>query len=210
MGMASLFADIDGFTSFVDGAIQRGSEAIKKAVMTVHVIREELNDVLGEDFGGKRIRFIGDCIQGCLAAGKTEDDPASAVRDGVLCASGMRESFALCQKIVNPGSSIDLAVGIEYGPVPLTRLGDPGTDSVRCAAGRAVVQAEREQQAISGGGIRLGAQAMAVASAVVRKHFAAASSIMSYDSAADLLGSVASPVVQMVRREPTARPHSIG
>lgn len=176
--------------------------------MTVHVIREELNDVLGEDFGGKRIRFIGDCIQGCLAAGKTEDDPSVAVQEAVLCASGMRDSFELCHKIASPEASIDLAVGIEYGPLPLTRIGDPGVDSIRCAAGRAIVQAEREQQAISGGGIRLGAQAIAVASSVVRKHFAVASNIMSYDSAADLLGSVASPVVQVVRQEPTARPHS--
>jgi class 3 adenylate cyclase len=208
MGMASLFADIDGFTAFVDGAIQRGSEAIKKAVTTVHVIREELNDVLGEDFGGKRVRFIGDCIQGCLAAGKTEDDPSGAVRDAALCASGMRDSFELCQEIINPGALIDLAIGIEYGPVPLTRIGDSGSDSVRCAAGRAVVQAERVQQAIAGGGIRFGANAIAVASAVVKKHFAAASSIMSYDAAADLLAAVASPVVQVVRNEPTARPHA--
>lgn len=209
MGMASLFADIDGFTAFVEDAIQRGSDAIKNAVTTVHVIREELNDVLGEDFGGKRVRFVGDCIHGCLAAGKAQDDPADAVKDAVLCATGMRDSFGLCQKIVNPGATIDLAIGIEYGPVPLTRIGESGAESIRCAAARAVVQAEREQQAISGGGIRLGVQAAGLANPVVRKHFAAASSIMSYDSAADLLGAVASPVVQVLRSEPTARPHLV-
>ena len=63
MGMASVFADIDGFTAFVDEAIQVGSEAIKRAARNIHVIREELNDVLKDDFQGKRVRFIGDCIQ---------------------------------------------------------------------------------------------------------------------------------------------------
>ena len=208
MGMASLFADIDGFTAFVDGAIQLGPEGIKEAVTTVHVIREELNDVLGDDFGGKRVRFIGDCIQGCLAAGDTEDEPATAIREAALCASGMRDSFDLCQKIVNPRASIDLAVGIEYGPVSLTRIGDVGSDSVRCAAGRAVVQAEREQQAIAGGGVRLGANAISAGGPIVKRHFAAASRIISSDAAADLLCSVASPAVQIIRSEPMARSHA--
>ena len=53
MEMTSLFADIDGFTSFVDKAIRNGSEAIKAAASAVHVILEELNDVLKDDFGGQ-------------------------------------------------------------------------------------------------------------------------------------------------------------
>jgi class 3 adenylate cyclase len=207
-GMASIFADIDGFTRFVDEAIQQGAPAIKNAVTSIHVIREELNDVLTQDFGGKRVRFIGDCIQGCLAAGKTQDDPASTVREAALCASAMQDSFELCERIVRSGAAIDLAIGIEYGPVPLTRIGDPGSDSIRCTAGRAVVQAEREQQALSGGGIRLGAQATAEADWIVRKHFAAAAAIMNYDAAADLLGSMASPAVQVLREQPAARPHT--
>ena len=54
--MASLFADIDGYTLFVDNAIRQGQEAIKTAVVGIHVIREELNDVLKADCEGKRVR----------------------------------------------------------------------------------------------------------------------------------------------------------
>jgi hypothetical protein len=143
MGMASLFADIDGYTAFVDRAIQQGSNAVKSAVTTVHVVREELNDVLGSDFGGKRVRFIGDCIQGLIAVGKTQDDPVGAIREAALCASGMQDSFDLCRSMVDPADRIDLAIGIEYGTVSLTRIGDPGSDSVRTAAGRAVIRAAR-------------------------------------------------------------------
>ncbi len=102
-----------GYTNFVDAAIRGGSNEIKKAVETVHVIREELNSVLKDDFGGKRIRFIGDCIHGCLAKGERQDDHAATIKEAALCAAAMRSSFDLCLKIVKPGATIDLAIGIE-------------------------------------------------------------------------------------------------
>jgi len=207
MGMASIFADIDGYTNFVDAAIRGGSSEIRKAVETVHVIREELNSVLKDDFGGKRIRFIGDCIHGCIAKGERQDDPQAAIKEAAMCAAAMRSSFDLCLKIVKPGAAIDLAIGIEYGPTPLTRIGDTGDDSVRCAASRATVAAERVQQQIEGGGVRLGDAAAALADFTVRKNFGSGR-LMTYDSAADLLGAVSSPVVQVVREQPAARSHA--
>lgn len=208
MGMASLFADIDGFTAYVDAAIRNGPLQIKSAVKTIHVIREELNDVLQEDFEGKRIRFIGDCIHGCLAAGESSDDPATAVGDTAMCAAAMRSSFDLCLLLAQPGANLDLAIGIEYGPVPITRLGTPGNDSVRCAPGRAVIAAERIQQSIIGGGVKMGPNALSHARSVVRKHFGEAGRIITYASAADLLGAVSSPAVQVIRENPAARPHA--
>jgi class 3 adenylate cyclase len=208
MGMASLFADIDGFTAYVDAAIRGGPLQIKAAVKTIHVIREELNDVLQDDFGGKRVRFIGDCIHGCLAAGVNTDDPATAVDDTAMCAAGMRSSFDLCLRLAQPAANLDLAIGIEYGPVPVTRLGTPGNDSVRCAAGRAVIDAERIQQSIVGGGVKMGPTALSHARSAVRKHFGEAARIISYASAADLLGTVSSPAVQVIRENPAARPHA--
>src|SRR5581483_1029163 len=166
-GMSSLFADIDGYTAFVDDAIRQGPAKIKEAVAAIHVLREELNDVLREDFGGKRVRFIGDCIHGLIVEGKQADDAAKAVLTSALCASGMRSSFELCAELVPGVRDLDLAIGIEYGPIPLTRIGKPGDESIRCAAGCAVVVSEREQQAIDGGGVRLGEQARKVASASV-------------------------------------------
>jgi len=207
MGMASIFADIDGFTNFVDQSIQGGSEAIRDAVTIVHVIREELNSVLKDDFGGKRVRFIGDCIHGCVAEGERADDAAGSVREAALCASAMRSSFDLCLEAVHSNAAIDLAVGIEYGPTPMTRLGHRGDDSVRCAASRATINAERTQQAIEHGGIRLGAVAAAIADPTVRKHFSSGR-LMSFDSASDLLMTPQAPAVQILRSEPAARSHA--
>jgi class 3 adenylate cyclase len=207
MGMTSIFADIDGFTNFVDLAIQGGEASIKKAATAVHVIREELNDVLKADFGGKRVRFIGDCIQGVLAAGERTDDHVEAVNQAALCAAGMGDSFRLCQRIVGGIDSLDLAIGIEHGPTPLTRLGLSGNDSVRCAASRAVVVSERVQQSIPHGGIKLGPVASRLATPQVRKHFENSARIISFDAAADLLGSPASPAVTIVREDRSARPY---
>lgn len=208
MGMASVFADIDGFTAFVDDAIKGGSEKIKRAARAIHVIREELNDVLKEDFGGKRVRFIGDCIHGVIGAGAVFDDDAAAIKQAALCASGMGNSFRLCKEIVGGLDELDLAIGIEHGPTPLTRLGLRGDDSVRCAASRAVVVSERVQQSISRGGVKLGPVARQHASASVRKHFEEAATIIGFDAAADLLGSISSPAVATVREDRTARPYT--
>jgi len=207
MGMASLFADIDGFTAFVDAAIRTDSNGIKHAACAIHVIREELNDVLTQDSEGKRIRFIGDCIHGVLAEGRLQDDAAAAIDAAVMCASGMKDSFSLCQKIVGGIDSLDLAIGIEYGPVPVTRIGLRGENSVRCAAGRAVVVSERVQQSLEGGGRKLGPVAQQFANPATRKHFASTTKLLGYDATADLLGSVTSPAVAIVRSNPGARTH---
>jgi class 3 adenylate cyclase len=207
MGMASLFADIVGFTAFVDAAIKSGSDGIKRAATAIHVIREELNDVLKEDFEGKRVRFIGDCIQGVLAKGELNDDAGATIQETILCAAGMKDSFLLCQEIVGGINSLDLAIGIEYGPVPLTRIGLRGEDSVRCAAGRAVVVSEQVQQSLDGGGRKLGPVAEQLANPATRRYFASATALLGYDATADLLGSVTSPAVSIVRENPSARPH---
>jgi class 3 adenylate cyclase len=207
MGMASLFADIDGYTAFIDNAIRSGTDAVRNAVVGIHVIREELNDVLKVDSGGKRVRFIGDCIHGLISKGVRADDPAGSVEDAAICAAAMRSSFNLCLDAIPGLSELDLAIGIEYGPVPLTRLGKPGDESVRCATGNAVVASEREQQKIEGGGIRLGEAARKVASTQVNKHFGESRRILEYDDAVNLLGSVSSPVATIVKSQPAARSH---
>ncbi|WP_246785880.1 hypothetical protein [Bradyrhizobium sp. SBR1B] len=207
MGMASIFADIDGFTDFVDQAIKGGAVEISKAVRTVHVIREELNSVLNDDFDGKRVRFVGDCIQGSVAQGDRTDDGPGSVRQAVLCANGMQSSFDLCLDAMASDAAIGLAIGVEYGPTPMTRLGYRGHESVRCVASRATINAERTQQSIEGSGIRLGAVAQQVADAAVRR-IIATGRLMSFDTASDLLGAPQSPAVQIMRSEPTARSHT--
>lgn len=209
MGMASLFADIDGYTVFVDNAIRQGQEAIKTAVVGIHVIREELNDVLKADYEGKRVRFIGDCIHGLMTKGTiVTDDDAGVVEDACLCAAAMKSSFDLCCQTVPGLRDLDLAIGIEYGLVPLTRIGRPGEESIRCAAGKAVIESERVQQQIEYGGTRLGENAMKVASQRAKQYFGNTRRILEYDDAANLLGAAVSEVVTIISKQPAARSHT--
>jgi class 3 adenylate cyclase len=209
MGMASLFADIDGYTAFVDNAIRQGTEAIKTAVVGIHTIREELNDVLKADCEGKRVRFIGDCIHGLMTKGTVAtDDATGAVEDACMCAAAMKSSFDLCCSMVPGLRDLDLAIGIEYGPVPLTRIGRPGEESIRCAAGKAVIESERAQQQIEDGGVRLGENAMKVASQRVKQYFGSTTRILDYDDAANLLGAAVSQVHTIINKQPAARSHA--
>jgi class 3 adenylate cyclase len=207
LGMASIFADIDGFTNFVDATVSQGNNGIKHAATAVHVIREELNDVLKEDNGGKRVRFIGDCIHGVLAEGRLKDDAAAAIDAAIMCAAGMKDSFSLCQEMLGGIDKLGLAIGIEFGPVPLTRIGLRGEDSVRCAAGRAVIESERQQQSLQGGGIKLGPEAQRLAKPSTARLLAKSTRLLGYDATADLIGSMASPAVAAVQADRTARPY---
>ncbi len=207
MGIASLFADIDGYTAYVDDAMRSGLRMTTAATSAIHVIREELNDVLKDDFGGKRTKFIGDCIQGMIAEGQQADDPNAAVESSLLCAAGMRSSFSLIQERLGDLGMIDLAIGIEYGPTSVTRIGNSGDSSIRCAAGRAVVNSERVQQRIHGGGIQLGSVAEKYAPHGAKRGFLDDGRIPEYDDAANLLGSVVAPAIQIIREDSLARPH---
>ena len=208
IGASSLFADIDGFTAYVDNAINHGEAGVREAVKNIHVLREELNDVLQRDFGGKRVRFVGDCIQGLLAEGDAEDSPTQSVTSACMCASGMRSSFSLAQEIVGGMDELDLAVGVEYGQVPVTRIGKRGAESIRSAAGAAVIASERCQKTLEGGGIVLGANALRWATSVVKENFQNYENILSYSAAADLLEMADSPVASTVQITREARPHS--
>jgi class 3 adenylate cyclase len=205
--LASIFADIDGFTDFVDKAIAKGSEAIKAAATGIHIVREELNDVLKADFEGKRIRFIGDCIHGAIAVGDSLPSAKQSIREAALCASGMQSSFALCKHAVPAIAELGLAVGIEYGEASITRLGNRGDESIRCAAGKVVVVSERTQQQIENSGVKLGPVALANADEETKEHFADSSVIVGYSDAADLLGDLRSPAFATISNDQSARPH---
>ena len=87
-------------------------------------------------------------------------------------------------------------------------MGRPGDQSVRCAAGKAVIVSERKQQEIEGGGIRLGDNALRVAPEAVVKFFGKASRILAYDEAVNLLGSEFSPVSIITKEVPEARSYA--
>ncbi len=172
MQMMSIFADLSGFTRYVQRCIE--TNRVRELVSNLHVIRKELAAVLKQDFDGKKVRFIGDCLHGILAKGtRSETDAPGSIEAAVLCAGGMRSSFELCQTLLPGIPELGLAIGLEYGGTPVTRLGSQGERSVRCASSRAVSEAERVQSVLTGKETGLGVRALAKASVRVRNLFGA-------------------------------------
>jgi class 3 adenylate cyclase len=170
--LVSLYADIDGFTNYVATYIESNPEDI---VRTLHVIRAELDNVLTDDFEGRKIRFIGDCIHGILCEGTAQTtDTKKSVTEATLCAGALRSSFDLAitklQKNKIEIGELGLAIGIEYGPTSTTRLGIQGS-RVRCSVSRAVLASEVEQQRCNGQETAIGPVAYSKATDAVRTLF---------------------------------------
>ncbi len=164
----SIVADLDGFTNFVDDAFENGEEA--RAVQILHVCRKELRDVLN-DFGGKKIRYVGDAIHCVLADGTAHTtDLEATTTTAAVCAAAMRSSFELIKELAPAADKLGLAIGVELGPISLTRLGVHGSRHA-CAAGRAVITSEKLQRRSASTETRLGPETMASASAGIRAAF---------------------------------------
>ena len=149
MDLCSIFADLDGYTSYVDNCIANGS--VREAVRNIQIIRSEFGLVLRSDFGGKKIRFIGDCIQGMIASGTSQGiNSNDTVRQALLCSGGLRSSFELCQEELPSTQQLGLAIGIEFGTAPISRIGIRGEQSVRVASAKVVAASEEAQQRCSG------------------------------------------------------------
>ena len=170
MPMMSVFADLDGFTAYVDRCI--ATNQIAAMVANLHCIRGELAAVVKQDFDGRKVRFIGDCVHGIVAEGtRVETDKAASVETAVRMAGGIRSSFNLCQAMLGGIDDLGIAIGLELGPTPVTRLGIRGDRSVRCASSRAVSGSEALQKECSGTETSLGETAKEAAHLRVRQIF---------------------------------------
>jgi len=150
---ATIYGDLDGFTAYVGSNIGTESGA-KNVVRTLHVLRSELDAVLHEDFQGRKVRFIGDCIHGLLVEGTAQTTEVhETISNMTLCAAAMRSSFNVALKRLKENgtdaSSLGLAIGYEYGPMTVTRLGMKG-ELIRCSVSRGVLAAESEQLRCNG------------------------------------------------------------
>jgi class 3 adenylate cyclase len=171
---ASVYADLDGFTAYVSKNIASDGTA-KHVVRTLHVLRSELDAVLHSDFAGRKVRFIGDCVHGLTVEGTAQTtNEKETISNLTLCAGGMRNSFDLAlAKLKDSGTdatSLGLAIGFEFGPMNVTRLGMKG-ELVRCSASRGVLAAEAEQSRCSGSETAIGPTAYSKGSDAVRSLF---------------------------------------
>ena len=209
MNMVSIFADIDGFTAYVDNAIRTGQ--VRQMVANLHVIRGELANVLKSDFDGRKVRFIGDCVHGIVAEGtRTDTDDRGSVTTGVLCAGGLRSSFELCRRMLPGISQLGLAIGLELGPTPVTRLGIRGERSVRCAASKAVSVSEILQSECDGNQTAIGDRALSIASNRVSQLFPdGVADGLDYETADQTIGSgLSTPAIVVSQAQPEFRAHS--
>lgn len=171
---ATVYADIDGFTAYV-GVNIAWDHSAKHVVRALHVLRSELDAVLQADFAGRKVRFIGDCVHGLAVEGTAQTtEEQETISNLTLCSAGMRSSFdlALTKLLANGtnASSLGLAIGFEFGPMTVTRLGMKGW-LVRCSVSRGVLRAEYEQERCSGTETALGPIAYKKASDAVRAVF---------------------------------------
>lgn len=170
----SIYGDLDGFTNYVAKHVGK-DETAKDVVRVLHVLRSEMDSVVTSDFGGRKIRFVGDCIHAALAEGtaQTTDEEAS-VSTAILCAGGLRSSFELAIEELNDNDvdveGLGLQIGFEFGPLALTRLGLKGS-MVRCAVGRCVLGSETEQLRCKSEETAIGETAQAWASDAAQKIF---------------------------------------
>ncbi|WP_320195359.1 adenylate/guanylate cyclase domain-containing protein [Agrobacterium rosae] len=170
MGLMSIFGDIDGFTNYIDECI--AGHRIREMVSNLHVIRSELAATLSEDYLGRKVRFIGDCIHGLIAEGTAyETDGSASVVVAVKAAGGMRSSFELCQEELDGIQKLGIAIGLEYGETPITRIGIRGERSVRCSVSRAVSRSESLQSQCEGDQTALGPTALSLAPASIKRLF---------------------------------------
>jgi class 3 adenylate cyclase len=190
----TVYADLDGFTAYVAKNITTDADA-KHVVRTLHVLRSELDAALHTDFAGRKVRFIGDCVHGLLVEGTAQTtEEKETISNMTLCAGGMRSSFNLAlAKLKSNGtdaSSLGLAIGFEYGPMTVTRLGMKG-ELVRCSVSRGVLAAEKEQGRCAGNETAIGAIAYQKGSDAVRSIFGTTRKRagLNYDVAVDELSA---------------------
>lgn len=188
----SVHADIDGFTRYVHRHLADRPEDVVRAL---HVLRAELERVVTEDFSGRRIRFIGDCVHAILCEGTAHTTDAEAtIATATMCAGGLRSSFELALNELHIAGidtdGLGLAIGFEYGPVTVTRLGGHG-DRIRCSVSRATLGSETEQMRCGGSETAIGPHAFQEAGDAVRALFGKSRIVsqLDFNEAAEALAS---------------------
>lgn len=162
--IVSIYADIDGFTNFVSANIN-SDKGRKDIVRALHVLRAEMDATLTDDYKGRRVRFIGDCLHGLICEGShVETQKVKSVDVTTEAVAGIRSSFNMSLDKLNEYFAIDgisdlgLAIGYEIGDVSLTRVGKRN-DTSRYAIGISTIESEEAQKACKGNATKIGTEA---------------------------------------------------
>lgn len=208
----SIYADIDGFTNYVGQHIEDSPEDV---VRVLHVVRAELERVLSKEFQGRRVRFIGDCVHGLICEGTAPTtDEKETISAATLLAGAFRSSFDLALERLKAEDyetgELGLAIGFEYGPMTITRLGLK-SDRVRCSVSRGVLESERQQKRCTGVETAIGESALKVASDAVKTLFGSQRKVknLDFNEAAEALSDAGDARASAVRQETYAKTPAI-
>lgn len=143
---ASIFADVTGFTRYVDAA--ETDEEKEEALRVFHALRKEFAQVLTQDFNGVRVQFQGDRIQAFFHLPKA--DEKAIARKVVDAAVGVQSSMEMSLKECIPeAEALSVAIGIDLGSHLVSKLGSRGARD-RICLGEAVEAAAAIEERLSG------------------------------------------------------------
>jgi class 3 adenylate cyclase len=143
---ASLFADIDGFTAYVEEATT--TDLQKGRLRVFAAIRKELALVAKRDFDGIRVQYQGDRTQALYHL--PEDETEKIYKEAVSAAAAMQSSFEITLKDALPEAKpLKLAIGIDFGTTIASQLGARGQRD-RICIGNSVDNAAAIQEACDG------------------------------------------------------------
>ncbi|HRQ73792.1 MAG TPA: adenylate/guanylate cyclase domain-containing protein [Phycisphaerales bacterium] len=151
----ALYADLDGFTSYVQGA--EDDDTVVSLVRELHMIRSEFHAVLERDYPGIVLQHQGDRVFAILhdPCGTADGDEQKRCRRAVDAAIGLQSSMVqvLTKKLAG-GRKLRVAVGLDVGRQIVSRLGAKGKRTAVCF-GPCVTGAEHRQLDSAGGEIRI-------------------------------------------------------
>jgi class 3 adenylate cyclase len=149
---ASLFADLTGFTAYIEQA--DSAEKQKNALRVLHAVRKEFSRVLTSDFDGVRIQYQGDRVQAIFHMPEGSEEVVA--RKAVEAASGIQSSMETTLKRWLPeANDLAVAIGVDMGLTLVSRLGTRGARDPICLGG-AVQAGARIEEAVSGQEIGIG------------------------------------------------------
>jgi class 3 adenylate cyclase len=148
---ASVYADISGFTAYVDGV--ETEEETKEALRVFHAIRKELATVVKIDHEGVRVQYQGDRVQALFHLPKDEEEGIAT--EAVEAAVGLQSSIEHSIKEALPeADDLGLAVGVDIDTTLASKLGTRGHRDRMCV-GMSVENAAELEERSEGGRIAI-------------------------------------------------------
>jgi class 3 adenylate cyclase len=142
---ASIFADVTGFTKYIDGAVT--DEKRTECLRVLHVLRKEFARVATQDFDAVRVQFQGDRMQALIHL--PPDDNGAVAREAVEIAIALQSSMEITVKeALSTIGNLHLAVGVDLGVVIASRLGPRGHRD-RIVIGPSVLEAAGNEERTS-------------------------------------------------------------